>query len=411
MATKAAAPTAGAIIQKVSWLPLIIIVMAQLQMGFNINALPVSIGPITEDLNTPATSVATGLVLYSLFVAAFVMLGAKIGKLLGERLVFQVSAVIHGASMLLMTFATDVNAMNLAQIVAGISAAALVPTLVVLVAANYSGRQQEQSLGILAAMPAVSSGLGFIIAGFIATALTWRISFALIFVLSMAVLIFSFRLKSVPRQRNIKIDFIGVLLSATAIVLILLGFNNLNNWGALMAKDAAPFSLLGLSPAPIAILLGLFFGQAFFVWSEKRISVGKTPLLALEVLDSSEERNAVYAFLVVGGYNAAISFLIPLYIQIVQDRSPLFTSIAIIPYAIMVTVAAMFSVRLYDRLAPRWLGVIAFVLGATGLALVAFTINNDWGTLPAMSAHCAVLSTICRRRWAQRLPASSPSAF
>jgi hypothetical protein len=41
-------------------------------------------------------------VLYSLFVAAFVMLGAKIGKLFGERLVFQVSAVGHGAAMALM---------------------------------------------------------------------------------------------------------------------------------------------------------------------------------------------------------------------------------------------------------------------------------------------------------------------
>ena len=75
------------------WLPLVIIVIAQLQMGININALPVSLGPIIEDLNAPATSVSTALVMYSLFVAAFVMLGAKLGKLFGKRLVFQVSAV------------------------------------------------------------------------------------------------------------------------------------------------------------------------------------------------------------------------------------------------------------------------------------------------------------------------------
>ena len=62
-----------------SWLPLVIIVLAQLQMGINVNALPVSLGPIIEDINAPATSVATALVLYSLFVAAFVMLGAKVG--------------------------------------------------------------------------------------------------------------------------------------------------------------------------------------------------------------------------------------------------------------------------------------------------------------------------------------------
>ena len=37
----------------------------------------VSIGPIVEELNVSATSVGTALVFYSLFVAAFVMVGAK----------------------------------------------------------------------------------------------------------------------------------------------------------------------------------------------------------------------------------------------------------------------------------------------------------------------------------------------
>ena len=135
---------------KASWLPLVIIVLAQLQMGININALPVSLGPIIEDINAPATSVATALVLYSLFVAAFVMLGAKIGKMFGERLVFQISALVHGGAMALMAVSVSAEMMNTAQAIAGVAAAALVPTLVVLIAANYRERQQEQALGILA---------------------------------------------------------------------------------------------------------------------------------------------------------------------------------------------------------------------------------------------------------------------
>src|SRR5262245_7153243 len=67
------------------WLPLIVIVLAQLQMAVNVSALPVSLRPLSEDLNAPATAAATALLLYSMFVAAFVMLGAKIGKLVGER--------------------------------------------------------------------------------------------------------------------------------------------------------------------------------------------------------------------------------------------------------------------------------------------------------------------------------------
>ena len=365
---------------KVSWLPLVIIVLAQLQMGININALPVSLGPIIEDINAPATSVATALVLYSLFVAAFVMLGAKIGKMFGERLVFQISALVHGGAMALMAVSVSAEMMNTAQAIAGIAAAALVPTLVVLIAANYRERQQEQALGILASIPAVASGLTFLVAGFIATALNWRVSFGLIFFLSIAVFLLSFRLKPIPRSQGIRIDFVGVVLSALAIACILFGFNNLNTWGLLLAKDAAPVSLFGLSPAPFLIALGIVFGQAFFAWSEKRVADKKTPLLAPEVFDSTEERAAVIAFLVAGGISAIVSFLIPLYIQIVQDGTPLFTSVAIVPYALAVAAAAILSVRLYDRLTPRRLGVISFSLITVGATLLAFTVSNEWKT-------------------------------
>src|SRR5262245_60763585 len=280
-----------------SWLPLIIIVLAQLQMAMNISVLPVSLGPISEDLDAPATAAATALLVYSLFVAAFVMLGAKIGKLVGERLVFQVGVVVHAVAMSLMATSTDARTMNIAQAIAGVAAAALVPTLVVLIAANYHGRQQETALGVLAGIPAVSSAVTFVISGFLATALSWRYSFGLIVLLAVCVLILSCRLTPIPRQRGIRIDFIGVVLSAAAIALILFGFNNLQTWGPLVAEDAAPFSLLRLSPAPIFILLGIVLGQAFFAWSSRRVAAGKQPLLAMEVLDSNEEKSAVIAFL------------------------------------------------------------------------------------------------------------------
>jgi hypothetical protein len=61
----------------VSRFSLLIVVLAQLQMAIKISALPVSLGPISEDLGAPATATARALLIYSLFVATFVMLGAK----------------------------------------------------------------------------------------------------------------------------------------------------------------------------------------------------------------------------------------------------------------------------------------------------------------------------------------------
>lgn len=359
---------------------MLIIVLAQMQMAFNVNALPVSIGPISEDLNVSATAVGTALVIYSLFVAAFVMLGAKLGKLLGARLVFQVTVVAHGLAMGMMAFSTDAATMNLAQAIAGLAAAALVPTLVMLIAANYHGQQQAQALGILAGSPAIAGALAFFVAGFLGTVLSWRYSFGLLVFLSVVVLILSFRLKPIPRQKNIKIDAVGAALAAIAVILISVGFNSLNSWGLLWASPSAPFSLLGLSPAPFMIIIGIVFGQAFFSWSHRRQAEQKTPLLSLEVLDSAYERSALFSLLIISALGPAINFLIPLYIQIVQDRTSLFTAVAVVPYTLAIAIAAIFIVRLYDRLTPRRIGVIAFVLVAIGLTLLAVTIHNEWGT-------------------------------
>lgn len=364
----------------VSWLAMIIILLAQVQMGFNVNALVISIGAIVEDFDTPATTVGTALVVYSLAVAGAVMLGAKIGGMIGSRLAFQIGVAAHGASMLWMALSTNAEMMILAQAVAGLAAALAVPALVVLIAANYSGKQQEQSLGLLAAAVPASGMLAFLIVGVLTELISWRWVFAALAIVSIAVLVLSQRLTPVDRQPGAGIDWVGALLAASAITLISLGFNSVNSWGLLVAGNSAPFEVLGLSPVPIFVFVGMLLVQAFFAWMRRQREQDRPQLFEMEVLDSPEEIHASISLLLIGALAAGVNFLIPLYVQIVQGRTTLQTAIAIVPYALSVLIAATFIVRLYDRLPPRQIGRIAFVAVSTGLLLLAYTIQNDWGT-------------------------------
>jgi MFS family permease len=106
----------------------------------------------------------------------------------------------------------------------------------------------------------------------------------------------------------------------------------------------------------------------------------KTPLLALEVLESREERANIAALLVIGALGPAVNFLIPLYIQIVQNQSSLFTAVTVIPYTLAIATSAVFIVRFFDRLTPRQIAIIGFTTVAVGLTLLAVTINNEWRT-------------------------------
>ena len=211
---------------------MLIIALAQIQMGFNVSALPVSIGGIVEDFNTSPSSVSTALVVYSLAVAGFVILGAKLGKLIGSRLAFQIGVIFHGAGDGGDGASAPATTMMIQmQAIAGLAAAILVPSLVVLIANHYKGAQQSQSLGLLGAAQAIAGVLAFLVIGVLGTLLSWRYGFALIVFIAVLVFLLSFKLKPVERIAEIKIDWVGALLAALAIILISIGFQQPQSLG------------------------------------------------------------------------------------------------------------------------------------------------------------------------------------
>ena len=90
--------------------------------------------------------------------------------------------------------------------------------------------------------------LAFLVAGSLGTWIGWRYSFALLVVLAGCVLVFSKQLKPVASHPDVRIDWVGVVLAASAVILIAIGFNNINRWGLLLAGPAAPVAALCAGP-------------------------------------------------------------------------------------------------------------------------------------------------------------------
>src|SRR5262249_36106152 len=139
--------------------------------------------------------------------------------------------------------------------------------------------------------------------------------------------------------------------------------------------------IVDISPAPIMIVIGVFLVQGFFAWARKRRAAGKTPLIALEVLETAKERAAVFTLFIIGALSSGITFLIPLYLQIVQGRTGLQTAVAVIPFSLASFATAVFVVRLYDRMSPRLIARYAFLVFTVGVGALGIVIRNDWGTL------------------------------
>ena len=84
-------PVAKDVAVNASWLPLIVVVLTQIQASFAVNALTVSMAGITSELNTPATNIGTAITAGTFAMAAFILLGAKVGAKFGSRKVFQIA--------------------------------------------------------------------------------------------------------------------------------------------------------------------------------------------------------------------------------------------------------------------------------------------------------------------------------
>jgi MFS family permease len=373
----AARPSADQV--KESWMPMIAIALGQALMSFNVASLPVALSGMVESFNVPPTTVATGIVMYSLAVAGLVMLGAKLNQRFGALIVFRAVVALFGAAQVLMTFSPTANLMLTAQLLSGIAGAALVPSLVALIANEYHGKQQATALGALGSARAGAGVLAFLIGGILGTQIGWRPAFGILIVVSGIVLMLSFKLKPTPSRPEVKIDLVGVVLAALGIALFVFGFNNLNRWGLGLANPAAPFDILGASPAPFMIVIGAVLLQAFVFWTRRRAAAGKTPLVALEVLQSPTERAAVYAMFVVVALEGALNFSVPLYIQIIQGRTPIETAIAMLPFNLTVFFSALLIVKFYEKFTPRQIGVGGFVLCTVALLWLAWVVRNDWG--------------------------------
>lgn len=369
---------------RTSWAPMIGLFLAQILMSYNVSALPVSLGGMVDTFGVPPTDVSTAIVTYGLVVAALVMVGAKIGQRVGWVIMFRIVVAMFAGSALLMIFSPSIGWVILAQAIAGASAAIIVPSLVALIAENYHGHQQQTAIGSLGSARALAGVSAFLIGGTLATLVGWRQVFIVVLILAVVVFAFSFTLRGEPGNPAVKIDVAAALLIGGGIVLLTLGVNNLNRWGLVAAGPDAPFDVLGLSPAPLLIVLGLVLAQLFFGWTRRRTRAGKVPLVSLSVFGSSQERAAVYAMFVVVSMEAALNFTIPLYIQIVQGRTPFDTSLAMLPFNLTVFVTAMLVVRFYRRFPPRTIGMFSFALTTVALVWLSFVVTNNWETIPTI---------------------------
>lgn len=363
-----------AVEKKAGWGVIAMLAAAQFVMVLDTTVMNVSISQIVEDLNTTVVGLQTAITVYTLVMAAFMLIGGKLGDKWGARRAYAIGLLIYGAGSLTTALSPNLAVLLVGwSFIEGFGAVLVIPAIAALTAVTYSGRQRALAYGILGGVSGASAAIGPLIGGWVTANYTWRLVFATETAVVLVLMLF---LRAIPATpgRPTKLDLPGAFLSAAGLGLAVFGILRSSQWGWIGPKAAAPFTPLGLSP-----VFWLIIGGGVLLWlfarrEEKVMAAGNEPLLDLRLLDIPVLRAGLTTLLGQQFIIMSTFFVLPLYLQTVLGYDSLQTGITILPLSLSLFVCALGGASLAGRMSPKRIveiGLIGMLIGE--VLLIAFT--------------------------------------
>jgi MFS family permease len=341
------------------------------------------------DLDTTIGGVQLAITAYTLVMAAFMLVGAKLGDIWGRDRAFAIGLGVYGAGSFTTALSPNLTVLLLGwSLIEGLGAVLVIPAIAALIAANYEGKDRALAYGIVGGNAAAAVAAGPLIGGFVTTYFSWRYVFAGEVVIVAVILLFRRRMKSSPRPESPpRLDIVGALLSATGLAVIVFAILQSSSWGLIVPRGSPviggrAIEPLGFSVVPFLILAGLGILVAFGSWEGRLQREGRDRLLDLALLDIVPLRAGLSTLLVQQLVLLGTFFVLPVYLQVVVGLDAFETGKKLIPMSAAMLIAAFTGPRLAASLSPRLvsqLGLIAVSLGAV-VVLATLTVDlNDLG--------------------------------
>ncbi len=370
------------------WAAIIILASAQFVMVLDSSVMNVSISQIVADLDTTVEGVQLAITMYTLVMAAFMLVGAKLGDIWGRDRAFAIGLAVYGLGSLTTALSPNLTVLLFGwSLVEGLGAVLVIPAIAALIAANYEGKDRALAYGIIGGVAAAAVAAGPLIGGWVTTTFTWRLVFAGEVVIVIGILVFRNRMKKSPRlDRPPRLDVVGAVLSASGLALIVFAILQSSQWGFLLPRGAPelngqPITPLGLSVVPFIILGGLGILWAFQTWEERQERLGRDSLLDLAMLKIIPLRAGLTTLAMQQLVIYGTFFILPLYLQIVLGFDAFETGKRLIPMSVAMLVFALAGPRVAARRSPRRVAQAGLVGLAIGAAIVLATIDVELNSL------------------------------
>src|ERR1700756_1236008 len=326
----------------------VLLAMAMFVLVVDTSVMNVSISAVVHDLHTTVSGVQSAIALEALVSAAFILIGSKVGDLIGRKRAYVLGLLGYAIGALAMTLAQSLAAIIVFwAIVGGLGASLLLPAMQSLIHGNFQGEAQKRAYALVGAAAAVAAAVGPLLGGFITTYLSWRIAFLLEDVV-IAVVLSGIRLiHDVEYTGSRRVDVVGAVLSVLGMGGIVLGI--------LVWQEGG--EAVGLLLALGAVSLGLLAW-----WLVRRKRAGKATLLDPDLFKAKLFKLGVSGQLLqqigLGGTMIAL----PIYLQIVLEYSAMGAGLSIAPLSLSMFAVALLAGKRAGRQRPARLIQAGFAL-------------------------------------------------
>jgi EmrB/QacA subfamily drug resistance transporter len=358
----------------------VLLAMAMFVLVVDTSLMNVSIAAVVEDLDTTVSGVQGAIALEALVSAAFILIGSKVGDLIGRKRAFVLGLLGYALGALAMALAQGLTAIIVFwAVIGGFGASLLLPAMQSLIHGNFQGGAQKKAYALVGAAAAIAAAVGPLLGGFLTTFLSWRVGF-LLEVVVIAVVLSGLKLvHDVPYTGPRGVDVVGALLSAVGMGGVVIGI--------LVWQEGGEF-------VGVLIAVGLVALGSLARWLIRRKREAKPTLLDPDLFKHDLFRLGISSQMLQNIALGGAMIALPIYLQMVLEYNALETGLTIAPLSLTMFATALVAGRKAGGRRPA--GIIRLgsgLLTAGMLLLIPIVPRADSGwalVIPLMIAGCGL---------------------
>ncbi len=336
--------------------------MVVLDASVVITALP----DIRTDLGFSPASLSWVQNIYALAFGGLLLLGARMGDLLGRRQVFIGGIALFTVASMLGGLAQSETWLLAARALQGVGAAIAAPSTLALLTISFpEGSERTRAIALYSAVASAGASVGLVLGGMLTSWISWRWSLFINVPIGAVLITLAPAYLPETERHTGEFDIAGAATSTLGMSALV--------YGLVRAAETSWGDAVALGSFVLAALM-----LAAFVAIEKR---ARQPITPLRLFASRERVGAYAARLLMVGAMFGMFFYLTQFLQGAEGFSALKAGLAFLPVTLSIFAMVKVVPRLLGRIGPQRTLIGGLVLALVGLTwLSRISTTTDYWT-------------------------------